>query len=115
MSDLYPVVVEKALDIMNREYQNQDLTLDTISKSVFVNKYHLCRIFKKTMGITIHEYLFIKRISYFKIFATQNPQEPLSLLLQKSGFVSYRSLSHYLKTHYQTTVTDFITNEISIR
>ena len=85
MVDSYPDVVTRTLAILDNEYQNIDLNLDMISSSACVDKYYLCRIFKKTMGVTVQEYLFRKRINYLEILVSKNPNKPLSLLMQKSG------------------------------
>jgi len=115
MPVIYPVIVEKTLVVIEKDFRNTELNLDTISESVCIDKYYLCRVFKRTMGITIQGYLLDKRIDYFKTLISNKPQEPLSLLMHKSGFISYRSLSHYLKSHHHLTVTDFITKVISIK
>ena len=42
------------------------LTLDSISERFYMNKYHLCRIFKKHTGLTINKYITHKRIVMVK-------------------------------------------------
>ena len=39
------------------------LSLDEICEKTHVSKYHLCRVFKENMGVTITEYIKRKRIS----------------------------------------------------
>lgn len=48
--------VKQAISYIRKNY-NRKLTLDEISKSVFFDKYALCREFKKMTGRTIVEYL----------------------------------------------------------
>ena len=40
----------------------QRLTLESISNEFFINKYHLCRVFKATTGMTVNRYINYKRI-----------------------------------------------------
>lgn len=48
--------VKSAISYIRKNY-NRKLTLDEISKAVFLDKYALCREFKKLTGRTIVEYL----------------------------------------------------------
>jgi AraC-like DNA-binding protein len=40
-----------------------DLSLDTISRKCGISVYHMCRIFKKETGSTIHNYILFKRVA----------------------------------------------------
>ncbi|MCT4544037.1 MAG: AraC family transcriptional regulator [Vallitalea sp.] len=42
------------------------ITLDLLSNKFFIDKYYLCHLFKKHKGITIMEYIHIKRIEKAK-------------------------------------------------
>lgn len=44
----------------------QKLTLENISSKFYINKYHLCRIFKATTGMTVNKYINCKRILLVK-------------------------------------------------
>ena len=43
-----------------------DLDLDLLSKTQFISKYHLLRVFKKYYGLTPRQYLIDKRIEHSK-------------------------------------------------
>jgi YesN/AraC family two-component response regulator len=46
---------------------DQNISLDTISQHVFVNKSYLCRIFKATTGLSVHDYINNERIKVAKV------------------------------------------------
>lgn len=44
------------------ENLNQRITLDELEMAFFINKYHLCHIFRQNTGFSILEYISYKRI-----------------------------------------------------
>lgn len=53
--------IDKILTYIN-EHLHTKLTLDQLSAKFFINKYHLCRVFKKVTGYTISRYINFKRL-----------------------------------------------------
>ena len=53
---------QNVINFINRHIA-EDLTIDKISKGCYINKYYLCRIFKKKMGITVMEYVLQTRLA----------------------------------------------------
>lgn len=49
-----------------------DLSLSSICEKFYINKYHLCHIFKEATGYTIHEFINIRRISLAKSMLLDN-------------------------------------------
>lgn len=45
------------------EHLTQEITLDQLSANFYINKYHLCRVFKSITGYTINQYINHKRLS----------------------------------------------------
>lgn len=99
----YPECVKRALLVIEKEYRDPTLNLKKIANSASVDKYHLCRSFKDTLGQTIQQYLFEQRMAYLIKLHQENPRLTINLLIHKSSFRSYRSLSNYVKKHYQCT------------
>jgi len=58
-------VPNNVVDILNYIEDNleKEITLDILSSSFFISKYHLSHMFKKTMGISLQEYIISRRIS----------------------------------------------------
>jgi methylphosphotriester-DNA--protein-cysteine methyltransferase len=106
MTEQYCDAVEKAKEIIEKEYSNIALNLELIATEACVEKCHLCKEFKKRFGITVQKYLFDRRLSCLRTLVTQYPQKSISILLLEAGFVSYRSLAHYLKKHHHIQPSD---------
>lgn len=55
-------LVQSVANYIN-EHLTQALPLDNIAETFFVSKYHLERIFKKHMSITLHNYIIQRRLT----------------------------------------------------
>ncbi|MFA7637269.1 MAG: AraC family transcriptional regulator [Monoglobales bacterium] len=42
----------------------EEITLDELEKKFFISKYHICHIFPKATGLTVHQYILRKRFAY---------------------------------------------------
>ncbi len=69
------------------EHLIEDLDLEDIASEFFMSKYHLCRIFKKSTGFTVNQYITHKRLSRAKELYENGIS--LSDAASKSGFKSY--------------------------
>ncbi|MGN1222498.1 MAG: AraC family transcriptional regulator, partial [Christensenellales bacterium] len=58
--------VKKALEYINENYSDVNLSIVDISNHCIVNTHYLCRIFKNTTGETINHYVNKLRISKAK-------------------------------------------------
>lgn len=68
VKELTPVqetVINMALKYISRNYMN-DLNIDTICNEISFSKYYFCKLFKKQMGITVHQYVNEFRINKAK-------------------------------------------------
>ena len=65
-----------------------ELTIETISKENFVSKYHLCRVFKKTLGVSIMKYILSRRIMLAKeqLINTDVTCSDIAMLMGFSSF-----------------------------
>ena len=57
MTDIFSFISDNALN---------KLTMDEICEKTHISKYHLCRIFKENMGVTIWEFIRKRRLSVAK-------------------------------------------------
>lgn len=60
-----PDYLKDAIKLIENRF-TESLSLDLLSKTVGISKYHLARVFKEYMGITIKEYIILRRINYAK-------------------------------------------------
>ena len=65
-----------------------ELTIESISKENFVSKYHLCRVFKKTLGVSIMKYILSRRIMLAKeqLINTDITCSDIAMLMGFSSF-----------------------------
>ncbi len=83
-------------------YINENLTsslsIDDIAEKFYLNKYHLCRLFKKHTGLTINKYITHKRIIMVKNLYAEG--KTFSQASQEAGFGNY---SNFYKMYVKET------------
>lgn len=77
---------------------DDDLSLDELSKTFYVSKYHIAHIFKENFGISIHQYITKKRLSMCKdaILSSDN----ITRVYLMFGFKDYTSFFRAFKKEY---------------
>ncbi len=88
-------VIQKTVDYIDNNL-DKNLSLDILAEKVFVNKYHLSRLFKKETNTTLHQYILKKRLVLSKQLIEQN--YPIIELYLKCGFSDY---SHFFRAFKQ--------------
>ncbi len=73
---------------------SERLLLDDIADRFFINKYYLCKYFKKYTGYTIGQYINFKRI-----LLAQEYHRSGQTLLQASINAGFNSYAHFYKTY----------------
>lgn len=78
---------DKLTDIISFISDNalNKITIDEICEKTYISKYHLCRIFKEKMGVTIGEFIKRRRISVAKQML-RNTNYKISEISEKCGF-----------------------------
>lgn len=79
----------------------KNITLEDLEKRFYMSKYHLCHIFPKSTGLTVHQYITKKRLALAKelIDSGNNISESARL----SGFNSYTSFYRAYLNEYNKT------------
>ncbi len=82
-------------DVVNyiRIHYKQSKSLEDISDKFFVNKSYLCRIFKKTTGFTVNEFINIQRIRQAQLLI-ENPGLNIS---EVAVMVGYDNISYFTR------------------
>lgn len=57
--------VSRILDYINQNLKN-NITLGSVAEAVFIDRYYLCHLFKKQVGMTVAQYILARRLSYAK-------------------------------------------------
>ena len=80
--------VYEIIDYINHNYE-EEITLDSLSKQFFINKYSLCEMFRNVVGNSPNQYLINCRIMKAKELLISG--ESVDSVCGKAGF---RNLSH---------------------
>lgn len=72
-----------------------DLKLETLEKMFYINRFYLCKLFKNSIGSTIHEYIIYKRISLAKLLLSKGYS--VTDTCSKSGFNDYTNFIRMFK------------------
>lgn len=75
-----------------------ELSLDTLSAAFFMNKYHLCKVFKMVTDFSPSQYIINCRIMKAKELLSQNVSVDMVC-----GLVGYKNLSHFSRIFKQHT------------
>lgn len=91
-------LVQDIINYINENYKYIE-ALSEISHVLNYSVSHLCMIFKKNVGITIHDYILSKRLN--NVEALYKSGETLTSASIHSGFSSYNSFSYAYKKKYK--------------
>jgi AraC-type DNA-binding domain-containing proteins len=86
----------------------EELSLDSISASFYMSKYHLLREFKKHTGFTIHKYIWHKRLIMAKSMLREGI--PVTDVCIKCGFGDYSNFIRSFKNAYSIPPGKYMTN-----
>jgi AraC-like DNA-binding protein len=95
--------VKDIIAYLNENYTDGDVDLDTLADKFFISKFHLCRVFKETTGLTVQEYVKRKRLTL--AMELKNDGLTLSEASAKAGFKDYSSFYRYYKKRYSISPT----------
>lgn len=85
---------------------NHNLDLDNIAKSLHYSKFHLHRIFTKTTGLTIHDYIQRRRLTEAAKLLVSSQKSIIEIALI-SGYESQQAFTGIFKAMYKTTPAHF--------
>ena len=80
-------LISRAINYINTNISGE-LTIEIIAKENFVSKYHLCRAFKKALGVSIMKYILSRRIMLAKeqLINTNVSCSDIAMLMGFSSF-----------------------------
>lgn len=88
--------IQKVLLYIN-DHLAEPLTLDQLSGECYLNKYHLCRLFKSITGYTLNQYINKKRL-----LLVQEQHQKGHTLLEASVNAGFNSYAHFYKMYRKT-------------
>lgn len=87
------------------EHLSEDLSLEKLSRALFVSKYHIAHLFKEEIGMSIHQYISKKRLARCReALLGDIPVTKVYLLF---GFHDYSSFYRAFKKEYGISPKDF--------
>jgi AraC-like DNA-binding protein len=90
-------LVYEAQSMLTTEYRNA-LSIEKLADSLHVSPYHLCRVFRRETGLTIHRYLNQLRM-HSSLERISRPDEEISRVALDLGYASH---SHFTQTFNRT-------------
>jgi AraC-like DNA-binding protein len=93
------------LDYIER-HLTDDLSLNTLERELFINRYYLSKLFKRHVGSTIHEYITYKRIALAKGYLAEGLS--VAETWEKSGFKDYTSFLKMFKRTVGVLPKDYL-------
>ena len=97
--------IAQAVEYINRNL-SKELSMDEICEALHISKYHFCRKFKQSTGMTVMNYILKTRITLARdmLSSTQNSITEISM---KCGFSSVSYFCRVFKTDVGKTPSDF--------
>lgn len=80
------------------DHLDEDLTLDYLAEHFFVSKYHIAHVFKENMGLSVHQFITKKRLSFCR--AAILAQGNISDVYLMYGFKDYSSFFRAFKKEF---------------
>ncbi len=99
-------IVEKAKDIIELNYMRPDFSVGSISNVLYISRQHLCRLFKKSTGLTPVAYLAEKRIST-SAELLKCARFSIRTLSEKCGFENEAYFMRCFKKKFGMTVNEY--------
>lgn len=80
------------------DHLDENLSLDQLSTSFFVSKYHIAHVFKENLGLSIHQYITKKRLDMCRDAIISG--SGISEAYLRCGFKDYSSFFRAFKKEY---------------
>lgn len=99
------VSVQRAIHYINENY-NQDISMEQVAGSVFMNSAYFSQLFKREMGIGFNEYVTNLRMEKAKVFLKQ----PFLRINEVADLVGYQNTTYFnrvFKNYTGMTPTEY--------
>lgn len=103
--ELEPEVVSRAKKFVESHFQ-EPFSLDQVAAHVHSSRFHFCKVFKKTTGITLTEYVARVRVEKAKAFL-MDPSRRVSEVVFSAGFGSIPQFNSVFKRFVGKSPTEY--------
>lgn len=104
--EINPTIV-KALNYID-SHLTDDLSLETLASTLYIDKYYLTHLFKKETNTTPHQYILKKRLLVSKRYIESGL--PIREVYLKSGFADYTHFFRAFKQEYGQTPKEYLSH-----
>lgn len=98
MSGNYSIIINQTIEFLHQNFQNPNVNLSTVAKSISVNQSYLSRLFFKETGKHFNSYLTDLRLSASKSLLLRT-KESISAIAEKCG---YNNSKYYINLFKRT-------------
>lgn len=91
--------VQGIITYIEQYYTDEEISLEQMEHDLHMSKYHLTKIFREVMNMTIFDYLYRRRISQAKILFTHFGEYSVTDVCQQVGFKHLAHFSRLFKDH----------------
>lgn len=98
-------IVSQAISFIENNL-NGKLELETVAAALHYSKFHLHRLFTKTVGLTIHEYAQRRQLTEAAKLLVFS-EKPIIEIALISGYESQQAFTSVFKAMYKTTPAEF--------
>lgn len=88
--------VQQVLRYLEQHFK-EELTLDRIAENLHLNKHYLTRVFRQVTGMTLFEYLSVRRINQAKVLFLIKPDQTIAEICYDIGFNNNSHFSRVFK------------------
>lgn len=98
---------ERINDVLHHIHYDitEDLSVEVLASIASLSPFHFNRVFKKTVGESVHAYVRRVRLEHAANALLFNPDSSVSEILRESGFISNSSFTHAFKECFGVTPT----------
>lgn len=107
--DEYDVKIKQALQYIQSNYSNKDLSLKMVADAIELSQNYLCTLFKQNTGLTVNEFIIKIRIERAK-YLLRNTNLKLYEIGEKIGIPDANYLNILFKKNCQITPTQYRKN-----
>ena len=97
-------VIAKVKAYLDSNY-TREIRLDEMAKSFYMSKFYLCHRFKDETGITINDYIALKRIAAVR--ELKNREKGIGDIYRRCGFNDYSSFYRVIKKYTGMKPSEF--------
>ena len=95
--------LKQALNYIHDHLGDRNLTLSDIAQEIHMSQYYFCRLFKKSTGVTPHQYIVQQRIQRAKLLLKQNRKLSIADVALECGFSHQSHLNNCFRQTIKMT------------